>query len=122
MFLQHPGSDSAVWQDAPPAGRYAALRDAANRENFKLRVDDVPAVLGAAGIVAGCDDTAKRTVQHLNRGLDALNQSSYSFARQELRKAHELAPNDADTNFYLGFLELRDGKASRPPGPRPAHP
>lgn len=47
VFLQHPGSDTAVWQDAPPARRLATLRDAASLANFRLRVEDVAAVLDA---------------------------------------------------------------------------
>ena len=45
VFLQHPGSDDAVWKDQPPAQRMAALQKAANAENFQLRVGDVTAVL-----------------------------------------------------------------------------
>jgi predicted dienelactone hydrolase len=45
VFLQHPGSDASVWEDVPPAGRMAALRHAANAENFILRVGDVVALL-----------------------------------------------------------------------------
>ena len=45
VFLQHPGSDDAVWQDVPPARRMAAMRQAANTRNWLARVRDVPAVL-----------------------------------------------------------------------------
>jgi predicted dienelactone hydrolase len=45
VFLQHPGSDTSVWQDKPKAERMAAMRQAAGLENFLLRVKDVPAVL-----------------------------------------------------------------------------
>jgi len=45
VFLQHPGSDASVWEDVRPARRMAALRHAANAENFILRVGDVAAVL-----------------------------------------------------------------------------
>ena len=45
VFLQHPGSDTSVWQDKPPSERMAAMRKAAGVENFLLRVKDVPAVL-----------------------------------------------------------------------------
>jgi len=45
VFLQHPGSDTGVWKDAPPAERMAAMRRAASVGNFALRVGDVPAVL-----------------------------------------------------------------------------
>jgi predicted dienelactone hydrolase len=45
VFLQHPGSDDSVWKDKPPAQRLAAMRAAADLENFMLRVEDVRAVL-----------------------------------------------------------------------------
>jgi predicted dienelactone hydrolase len=45
VFVQHPGSDEAVWKDAAPKERRAALRTAASLENFLLRVRDVRAVL-----------------------------------------------------------------------------
>ena len=45
VFVQHPGSDDAVWKDATPTERMAALRTAASLENFLLRVRDVRAVL-----------------------------------------------------------------------------
>ncbi len=45
VFLQHPGSDTSVWQGKPPATRMAAMQQAANGKNFQLRVKDVPAVL-----------------------------------------------------------------------------
>lgn len=45
VFLQHPGSDSAVWQDVPKAQRLLAMRQAASARNFMLRVRDVSIVL-----------------------------------------------------------------------------
>jgi len=45
VFVQHPGSDDAVWKDAAPEERMAAMRMAASLENFLLRVHDVPAVI-----------------------------------------------------------------------------
>lgn len=45
VFLQHPGSDTSVWEDKPPAERMEALRRAASLENFMRRVKDVPAAL-----------------------------------------------------------------------------
>jgi len=45
VFLQHPGSDTAVWKDKSAEQRRAAMRKAANGQNFMLRVKDVPAVL-----------------------------------------------------------------------------
>jgi predicted dienelactone hydrolase len=65
VFLQHPGSDDAIWKDAAPPERMDALRDAASLENFLLRVKDVPAVLdqldvwNKSGPLAGRMDLTK---------------------------------------------------------------
>ena len=45
LFVQHSGSDDAVWKNVPPAARMVALRRAANIQNTVLRLQDVPAVL-----------------------------------------------------------------------------
>jgi len=45
VFLQHPGSDTSVWQDVPPAERMKAMRRAASAQNLLLRVQDVRATL-----------------------------------------------------------------------------
>jgi predicted dienelactone hydrolase len=45
VFLQHPGSDDAVWKNAARLERLTALRKAASLENFQLRVRDVSSVL-----------------------------------------------------------------------------
>ncbi len=45
VFLQHPGSDSSVWNDKPVRERLAAMQKAAGAENYWLRVKDVSAVL-----------------------------------------------------------------------------
>jgi predicted dienelactone hydrolase len=45
VFLQHAGSDEAVWQSLPRAERLAAMEREASPGNFKLRVEDVRAVL-----------------------------------------------------------------------------
>jgi predicted dienelactone hydrolase len=45
VYLQHPGSDEDVWKDRPRAERLAALQREASVENFRLRVEDVRAVL-----------------------------------------------------------------------------
>lgn len=47
VFVQHPGSDEAVWKDAPKAGRMAAMSTAASGENLVLRAQDIPAVIDA---------------------------------------------------------------------------
>jgi predicted dienelactone hydrolase len=45
VYLQHPGSDEKVWKDRPRIERMAALERAASIGNFRLRVQDVKAVL-----------------------------------------------------------------------------
>jgi len=45
VFLQHPGSDEAVWKNQPPLQRMRALREAASTDNLLLRAEDVSAVL-----------------------------------------------------------------------------
>jgi predicted dienelactone hydrolase len=45
VFLQHPGSDESVWRDIAPRDRLKAMRNAADTDNFLLRVQDVPVVL-----------------------------------------------------------------------------
>ncbi|MEI6082824.1 MAG: dienelactone hydrolase [Verrucomicrobiota bacterium] len=45
VYLQHPGSDTGVWQGQPPEKRLAAMQNAASAQNFLLRVKDVSAVL-----------------------------------------------------------------------------
>jgi predicted dienelactone hydrolase len=45
VFLQHPGSDESVWKGKPPAQIMSEMRKAADLENFRLRIDDVHAVL-----------------------------------------------------------------------------
>jgi predicted dienelactone hydrolase len=45
VFVQHPGSDDAVWRGEPLAKRLEAMRRAAGLDNFLLRVKDIPVVL-----------------------------------------------------------------------------
>lgn len=45
LFVQHPGSDAAVWQDVPPAQRAAALRGAATAGQLLRRVRDIGALV-----------------------------------------------------------------------------
>jgi predicted dienelactone hydrolase len=65
VFVQHPGSDDAVWKDAAQGERMAAMRKAASLENFLLRVRDIPAVLdqlevwNKSGPLAGRMDLTK---------------------------------------------------------------
>ncbi|MBS0207032.1 MAG: dienelactone hydrolase [Planctomycetes bacterium] len=45
VYMQHHGSDAAVWKDAPPLQRLASLKQAANLQNTLARFKDVPAVI-----------------------------------------------------------------------------
>jgi predicted dienelactone hydrolase len=45
VFMQHTGSDDAIWRDNPAGQRMAALKQAASAQNLLARVKDVGAVL-----------------------------------------------------------------------------
>jgi predicted dienelactone hydrolase len=45
IFMQHLGSDSAIWQNEQPAKRMLAMKRAANIQNFMLRTQDVHVVI-----------------------------------------------------------------------------
>ncbi|AQQ09917.1 putative dienelactone hydrolase [Sedimentisphaera cyanobacteriorum] len=45
FFLQHPGSDSSIWEDLPAGERLKAFNQAANGKNYMHRINDVRAVL-----------------------------------------------------------------------------
>ncbi len=75
VFLQHPGSDSRVWQDETMGTRMQAMREAASGQNFLLRVKDVPAVLDQL-------DYWNKTDEHLLAGrldLAKVGMSGHSF-------------------------------------------
>ncbi|WP_197740779.1 alpha/beta hydrolase family protein [Tuwongella immobilis] len=45
VMMQHLGSDESVWKSTGLGQRLAAMKTAASAENFRLRVQDVPAVI-----------------------------------------------------------------------------
>lgn len=45
VFLQHPGSDTSVWQEKPLRERMSAMKDAASAKNLALRCEDVRVTL-----------------------------------------------------------------------------
>lgn len=47
VYLQHPGSDTAVWEGVPARQRLAAMQAAASATNFAHRIVDVRSVLDA---------------------------------------------------------------------------
>jgi predicted dienelactone hydrolase len=75
VFMQHAGSDEAVWSTVPPDKRMGALRDAASLGNFMLRVGDVPSVLDQLAVWNGGTDEA------LSRrfNLEHVGMSGHSF-------------------------------------------
>ena len=78
VFMQHPGSDMAVWRDERAGRRMEAMREAASLENFRLRVQDVPAVLDQI-------DRWNREFGHVLQGrldLGRVGMSGHSFGAQ----------------------------------------
>lgn len=75
VFLQHPGSDEAVWQDVPPGQRRRNMENAADVKNFMLRVGDVTAVLDQLGRWNGDATSPLRA----RLDLDRVGMSGHSF-------------------------------------------
>jgi predicted dienelactone hydrolase len=75
VFLQHRGSDEAVWKGKPAAERLAALQKAANLEAFLDRVKDVPAVLDQLGRWNGTEGHPL----HARLDLGKVGMSGHSF-------------------------------------------
>ena len=76
-----------------------------------------PLLAGSVLQMSACDDSEKRVVERINRAVLALNNKNFSNARFHLNKAVEIGEvgrDDADVNYYLGFLALRsdDPKAA----------
>jgi len=75
VFLQHIGSDTSVWQGKSPAEVMGAMRQAANLTNFKLRVEDVSAVLTQ---LAKWNDQPDQPLYH-RLNLSEIGMSGHSF-------------------------------------------
>lgn len=75
VFVQHPGSDESVWKDKPAGQRMAAMNQAANLQNFRLRVGDIPAVLDA---LEKWNTEAGHALQE-RLDLDQIGMSGHSF-------------------------------------------
>ncbi|MEZ5458132.1 MAG: hypothetical protein R3E65_02000, partial [Steroidobacteraceae bacterium] len=74
-FVQHPGSDEAVWRGVAPAQRRDALRDAASVQNFLRRIDDVRAAIDALARWNGANGDPLRARLDLTR----IGMSGHSF-------------------------------------------
>jgi len=112
VFLQHHGSDAAVWEDLEPGRRMAAMRQAASLRNWLDRTGDVPAALdrlehwqgeedhplegrmklekvGMSGHSFGARTTQALAGQHNQRGRAA-------FADERVAAALVLSPSSPD--------------------------
>lgn len=78
------------------------------RPNVKTPLLSVLLILS---VLAGCDDRAKRTVEHVNRAVRELNQGNGLQAKGHLKHALKIDPKNHDANFYLGFLKLKGDEA-----------
>lgn len=81
VFLQHPGSDSSVWKDAPLRERMKSMNNAANAENFQVRVTDVKSVLDQLTAWNKDPSAAPSEVKSLvaKFDLDRIGMSGHSF-------------------------------------------
>jgi dienelactone hydrolase len=75
VFMQHPGSDAAVWTDKPQGERMAALRNAASPQNFRDRVSDLKVTLDQ--IVAWNKDQNHHLANRCQ--IDEIGMSGHSF-------------------------------------------
>lgn len=78
VFVQHPGSDDAVWRGAPPGEQMQALRQAASLDNFLLRVQDIPAVLNQLALWNSAMDDKKSDLAG-RMDLKKVGMSGHSF-------------------------------------------
>jgi predicted dienelactone hydrolase len=95
VFLQHAGSDSAVWQGVPRERRRAALTEAASAGHLVLRVGDVSAVLDQL-------EVWNRTAGHpLNGRLDLarVGMSGHSFGAVTTQAVSGQAMGPAGARF-----------------------
>jgi predicted dienelactone hydrolase len=95
VFLQHPGSDESVWKSVGPLRRMAALKKAANAENFLLRVKDVSAVLDQLEKW----NTAKDNVLAGMMDMSRVGMSGHSFGAITTQAVTGETAGDANLNY-----------------------
>lgn len=61
-------------------------------------------------LLTACASEHKRFVELSNEGVEALKRDDPAAARSALREAVKLMPEDPEANYYLGSLDLREGK------------
>ena len=124
VFMQHPGSDAAVWQHQERGDRLPALARAATAENWRLRIEDVGSVLGQLQVWNS--ETGSQLEGRLD--LDKVGMSGHSFgavttqwvagqqghgiswARPEIKAAIALSPSPPRN----GSVDDAFGKVSIP--------
>lgn len=75
VYLQHPGSDEAVWKEAPLRERFKALKAATTLQNTLDRYQDVAAVLDQ--LTSWNTDKKHRFHQRFNLGQIGMSGHSY---------------------------------------------
>lgn len=75
VFVQHPGSDSAVWKEAPRNERMKALQKAAGGQNYMLRVNDIPKTIDQLTVW----NSDKTHPLHTKMDLRQIGMSGHSF-------------------------------------------
>jgi predicted dienelactone hydrolase len=110
VFVQHPGSDEAVWKSQPALQRRAAMKKAASFENVIARGKDVPFVIET---LTGWNKQNNHLL-HGRMNLDAIGMSGHSFGANTTQS---VAGQDFPGN-RLSFTEPRiDAAVMMSPGP-----
>jgi predicted dienelactone hydrolase len=99
VFVQHPGSDTSVWEGKPRAKRLAAMHQAASVENFMLRVKDIPAVIDQLTIW----NNQEGHVLYKRLNLDRLGMSGHSFGASTTQAV-------SGQRYGRGFLDFTDSR------------
>ncbi len=75
LYVQHPGSDDAVWKGIPTAKQAGSFRKAASVKNFYLRVQDIHTVLKQLSFF----NRNPNTPLHGRLNLSKIGMSGHSF-------------------------------------------
>jgi len=111
VFVQHPGSDAAVWEGVPRRERMRALEAAASTEQYLARIADVPAVLDA--LAAWNTDEA-----HLLRGrfdLERVGMSGHSFGAVTTQSVSGQAARGIGQRFTDARIDAAVAMSPSPP-------
>lgn len=75
VFVQHPGSDEAVWKSQPALNRMESMRNAASLENVIARGNDIPVVIQTLTTW----NTQPQHPLHGRMNLEKIGMSGHSF-------------------------------------------